>query len=197
MTIKEFLFGNSKKYGTLSYKVSYFFKYKLPFSKKWNKFHNPLYHWWKVRKYFKRPKCHKQIFGKIGWFYGLPYRNDYYNRFVDIRFSALGWKDKYNSPRHEWDPYIAITLFRKWQICWVFNWISPKDGHSGTRNMATWEAILDYIYYDFTLKEVVNNNVWSSCFKKQGEKEITIVENLTSLGKQVIHKSTDDIKYKE
>ena len=54
----------------------------------------------------------------------------------------VGWKSKYDSPRWEYNPYIAIILFRKWAISWTIGW---KDY---MQNLATWEAILDYNYYD-------------------------------------------------
>ena len=81
MTIKEYLF--SKKYGSLRYKLSYFFNYKLPFNDGWNRYKNPLYHWWKARKYFKRPKCHFYK-GKITWFFGFPIKKEYLNKIIDI-----------------------------------------------------------------------------------------------------------------
>lgn len=121
MNFKEFMF--SKKYGSLRYKLSYFFHSKIPFiSKGWNEYNNPWYVWWKCRKYFKKPKWRLFNCGKIEWFFGLPCRHDYYNRILDIKFSSLGWKDKYNSPRHEWDPYINIVFLRKWQIFWIFTY---------------------------------------------------------------------------
>lgn len=173
MTIKEFLFGNSKKYGTLSYRVSHFLKYKLPFSKGWNKLHNPLYHWWKVRKDFKRPRAHFIASKNPIWFYGFPIRSDYLNRVIDIRFKALGWKDKYNSPRHEWDPYISILLFRKYHLLWTFNWTDPLDYSSSS--MATWEAILDMLYYGKSLEEVKSMHVW---VRVSSGKRSTIIPNL-------------------
>ena len=171
MTIKDFLF--SKKYNSLPYRVNYFFKYKIPFSNGWNEYHNPLYIWWKVRKYFKRPKAHFH-FGKPEWFFGFPIREDYINPVIDIRFSSLGWKSKYNSPRHEWDPYISITFFRKYRLLWLFNFITENNSEESTRSMATWEAILDYLYFDKSLEWVRNNHVWLNNDKS----EITINKNL-------------------
>lgn len=121
MNLKEYLF--SKKYGSLRYWVSYFFHSKIPFiSPGWNEYKNPWYHWWKAREYFKRPEAHF-LFRKRFWTFGLPARRDYYNPVVDIGFHALGWKDKWDSPRHEWDPMIYITFFRTWHLLWIFNWV--------------------------------------------------------------------------
>lgn len=175
MTLKEKLF--SKKYGSLYSRLLYFFKHKIPFvSKLWNQYHNPWYYWWKARKYFKRPKAHFHI-GKIEWFFGFPCRKDYLNSIIDFRMSGLGWKDKWNSPRHEWDPYIAITFFRKWWIIWVFNWIDKNDKYSHTRSMATWEALLDFIYYKKSISKCIKHHIWNSCPDKDAEK-ITIESNL-------------------
>ena len=69
----------------------------------WNEYHNPFYIWWKCRKYFKFPNI-KIHTGGLTWFFGYPICKEYLNKFIDFRMSALGWKDKYNSPRHEWDP---------------------------------------------------------------------------------------------
>lgn len=86
------------------------FHSKIPFlSPGWNEYRNPWYHWWKARKYFKRPKAHF-LFRKNFWTFGLPIRRDYYSPVIDIGFHALGWKDKWDSPRHEWDPMICITF---------------------------------------------------------------------------------------
>lgn len=117
MNLKEYLF--SKKYGSLRYRVSYFFHSKIPFiSPGWNEYRNPWYYWWKAREYFKRPKAHF-LFRKRFWTFGLPIRRDYYNPVIDIGFHALGWKDKWDSPRHEWDPMICIT-FSELGICYGY-----------------------------------------------------------------------------
>lgn len=172
MILKEKLF--SKKYGSLYYRLSYFFKHKIPFTKSWNEYHNPWYHWWKARKYFKKPKCHLHK-GKLTWFFGFPCDKKYLNSILDIRFSSLGWKDKYNSPRHEWDPYISIVFFRKYQLLWIFNWINKKDKFSDTRSMATWESILDYIYYNESIEHCKKTHIWNNINTSE---KITIDSNL-------------------
>lgn len=181
MNLKEYLF--SKKYRSLRYRVSYFFHSKIPFiSPGWNEYRNPWYHWWKAREYFKRPKAHF-LFRKRFWTFGLPIRRDYYNPVIDIGFHALGWKDKWDSPRHEWDPMICITFFRTWHLLWIFNWAVKEEKNSFTRSMATWEAILDYSRYNKSIDQVVDNHVWS--YEENGEKKyITIIPNMTRKGLQ-------------
>lgn len=124
-----------------------------------NEYRNPLYYWWKVRKIFKRPKCHF-IYGKNIWFFGMYIRKEYYNPIIHIKFQGLGWKWKYDQVRHEWDPYIQICFFRKWHLIWIFNWVDPKDKNSSIRSLATWEAILDYLYNNKSLKYCIDNHVW-------------------------------------
>lgn len=179
MYFKEYLFG--RKYGSLRYWVSYFFHSKIPFiSPGWNEYKNPWYHWWEVREYFKRPKAHF-LFRKKFWTFGLPARRDYYNPVIDIGFHALGWKDKWDSPRHEWDPMICITFFRTWHLLWIFNWAVKEEKNSITKSMATWEAILDYSYYNKTIDQAIDNHVWS--YEEDGEKKyITIISNMTKKG---------------
>lgn len=144
--------------------------------KLFNEYRNPFYHWWKVRKIFKMPKCHLYI-GKQTWFFGLCIRDEYYNPIISIKTSALGWKWKYDEVRHEWDPYIQIRLFRKWDIIFIFNWIEKNDPYSNTRSMATWEAILDYIYNKYPLEKCINNHIWSTSTDKSS-KDITIHNNI-------------------
>lgn len=189
MNVKEYL--TSKKYGSLHYKLSYFFHSKIPFlSPGWNEYRNPWYHWWKARKYFKRPKAHF-LFRKNFWTFGLPIRRDYYSPVIDIGFHALGWKDKWDSPRHEWDPMICITFFRTWHLLWIFNWATKHKKDSITGSMATWEAILDYTRYDKSLSYVVDNHIWLY----DGEKvHISIVPNMTREG---LNKYSDESKHTE
>lgn len=138
-----------------------------------NQYYNPFYYYWKVRKIFKRPKAHL-IIKKNLWFFGLPIRKDYYNKFINISSSGLGWKWKYDEVRHEWDPYIQICLFRKYHIVWIFNWTSKHDiSNSSIVSMATWEAILDYLYRHKTIQECIEQNTWAS-----DNKVLTIKENI-------------------
>lgn len=138
-----------------------------------NEYNNPFMPYWKVRKIFKRPKCHF-MYGTQIWFFGLILRQ-YLNPIFSFRTSALGWKWKYDEVRHEWDPYIYICLFRKYQFIWVFNWVDKNDKDSGVRSMATWEAILDYLYNNKTIEQVVNEHQWGSLV---GAPTITINNNL-------------------
>lgn len=148
MKLKEFIF--SKKYGSLYYRLSYFLYSKIPFiSKGWNEYHNPLYHWWKVRKYFKFPK--------VSFYFRKNYTylkiKKFYNSILCIQFSALGWKNKYNQPRFMWNPFIKIILFKKYNLLWIFYW--EKDY---IYNSMVWEYIIKLIYYDTTIENIKKYN---------------------------------------
>lgn len=140
----------------------------------WNEYHNPFNPYWKVRKIFKRPKCHFMCGTKI-WFFGLILRQ-HLNPIIAFHTSSLGWKWKYEEVRHEWDPYIYICLFRKYQFIWIFNWVNKKDEDSTVRSMATWEAILDYLYNNKTLDQVVEEHQWGN--KLPVTYYITVKENI-------------------
>lgn len=142
-----------------------------------NEYDNPFMPWWKVRKIFKKPKVHLYI-GKKTWFFGLPIRDEYYNRIISIHTSSLGWKYKYDEVRHEWDPYIHIRLFGKWDLIWVFNYIDKNNLESSVRNIATWEAMLDYLYNNKTIEQCKDYHIWGKEIGNPNSKEITIDSNI-------------------
>ena len=112
---------------------------------------NPFKTWWKARKYFKKPsiKCH---FGLLK--YSFPYANrDYIGKIIDISIQDIMWKDKYNSPRHERNPYVWICLFRlfRFEISTRINALT-ETGKVEDRSTFYWEYLLDYLYYSKSLK---------------------------------------------
>ena len=112
---------------------------------------NPFKTWWKARKYFKRPsfKCY---FGLLK--YSFPYANrDYIGKIIDISIQDVMWKDKYNSPRHERNPYVWICLFRlfRFEISTRINALT-ETGKVEDRSTFYWEYLLDYLYYSKSLK---------------------------------------------
>ena len=112
---------------------------------------NPFKTWWKARKYFKKPsiKCH---FGLLK--YSFPYANrDYIGKIIDISIQDVMWKDKYNSPRHERNPYVWICLFRlfRFEIDTRINALT-ETGKVEDRSTFYWEYLLDYLYYSKSLK---------------------------------------------
>ena len=63
------------------------------------------------------------------------------------------WKDKYNSPRHERNPYVWICLFRlfRFEIGTRINALT-ETGKVEDRSTFYWEYLLDYLYYSKSLK---------------------------------------------
>ena len=115
----------------------------------WWSYHFPYYDWWKVRNKIIRPHIHYNGFKtySTGWFFGLPVCTSYLNPIISIQTSNVGWKTKYNMVRWEWNPFIAIILFRKWIFSWTICW--SKDY---CKNLRIWETILEHIYYNTPLK---------------------------------------------
>ena len=124
----------------LNYKASYNF---------------PYYDWWKCRKWIKRPHIHFSGVGKWRkvWRYGMPM--GYHNPILSVKSSNVGWKDKYDSPCFEYNPYIYILIFRKWAIVWTIGW-----NRDYVENLTTWEAILAHNYYNEDIKEFAKHHYW-------------------------------------
>lgn len=112
---------------------------------------NPFATWWKARKYFKRPSL-KFHFGLLK--YSFPYAHRrYIGKIIDISIQDVCWKDKYNSPRHERNPYLWICLFRL--IRFEIGTYIPELTETGKYedgSMYYWEYMLDYLYYSKTLE---------------------------------------------
>lgn len=96
---------------------------------------------WAKEKYSNMPMVRrsKNFIVKI-------FGNEYYVRvgrpWAVVR-NELGWKDKYNSPRYEWEPSFQVWFF-KWQFC--IHWTAPEV--EGTRHPDLYfEMILWYLKY--------------------------------------------------
>lgn len=164
-------------------------------------YNNPYYYWWKVRKFWKIPKLHLAHIGKITWFYGLPCRYDYYNRIFDVRLSGLGWKDKDDSPRFEWDPYLCFTFFRKWQIIFIWNfcrYFMKKEDPTYYRlsSEQTWETILYMTNYDKNIADACHSVGFYKPYERCDDpdyyippKSITMFRNLSGYGWEQYYKT--------
>jgi hypothetical protein len=74
--------------------------------------------------------------------------NNYYvtwGKPFSIKFTELGWKDKYNFPRFEWVPQFVIHFFGL-QFCkW---WVAPKlEGQKWPDNDKYYEMMLWFVKY--------------------------------------------------
>jgi len=75
--------------------------------------------------------------------------------FVQIMFHDVGWKDKYDTPRFEYHPYIWIHIY-KWNFVWYWDLpdtigYNPKTDHIDDY----WEQALWYLYYTNTISQVL------------------------------------------
>lgn len=105
---------------------------------------NPLKTYNKVKEIFKPLTC-KIDFGKLQQVGGFPVYTNHVSKILDIRVFDVQWKDKFNSPRHEHNPCINITLFRRWKMLITWNFI---DFNGEDHSMEYWETILSWMYYD-------------------------------------------------
>lgn len=103
---------------------------------------NPLKTYKKIKKYFLPLKVKIEInFGKSNK-----------AKILEINSFDLMWKDKYNSPRHEYNPKIFISIFNFIHI--YINYIVNDDS---INDMVYWETALYWLYYNNTLEEAIKN----------------------------------------
>jgi len=79
----------------------------------------------------------KWYFGNVSM--GVPYflpKNNWFK----FNYVSLGWKTKYDSFRHEWDPRFSLVILKKQIVIFVL----PKTDCSSSTMY--WEAWLDYKY---------------------------------------------------
>ena len=88
--------------------------------------------------YPRRVKTFSEVYDeKIKSSYAVPKK-------IGFDFVDLGWKTKYDSYRHEWNPIWSFVFF-KWQIALIF---TPKH------DMHYWEC---WLYYDRETKHVAKS----------------------------------------
>lgn len=94
-------------------------------------------------------KCIPYIFfGRSGELTMFPISTKCIGSLFDIHAFRLMWKDKYNSPRYEYFPFINITFLHKWQIS--IQWIINTSKYSGYLQYQDewWERFLRNKYYN-------------------------------------------------
>ena len=180
-------------------------------------FGNPLKTWWKARKYFKCPKIRLKVYFYKNYMYNFPYASyNYLGRIIDIDAHDVFWKDKYNSPRHEVNPVIFISLFRHISIWVTFNMHYIDElGNKQNGDTYYWEYLLSYLYYNDEHKDLLHplldSGAWTSDSKiwytiaKYGKAEdgsedeikkfrIVVPTQLISLNKRGLEKLQEEIK---
>lgn len=114
---------------------------------------------------FKRPPI---IFEakRYRWTWGDPIKWDEHSGSMQlgIGFTPLGWKDKYDSPRFEWQPNISLKIFR-WCFRLIFTW-NYKDKYLLGDDIY-YEALLDVKLYKHTLLQAYRNNQWDTANSKK------------------------------
>jgi hypothetical protein len=108
---------------------------------------NPLKTWWKAREYFKRPKMSFMFFNDI--YRCCPYASiKNVGKIIDIQIHDVGWKDKWDTPRHERSPYIWICFFKRFGISIGFHiYYHNEFGLIENGDMEYWEYLLKWLYY--------------------------------------------------
>lgn len=115
---------------------------------------NPLKTYNLVKKYFR------DIKPKFQWKFGKSRKA----KILEINAFDLTWKDKWNSPRHEYNPRIFFSLFN-----YIHLYVEWTLGDS-MEDMVYWEAILDWMYYGKSLQEACTNG-WCQYNKELDEYE--------------------------
>ena len=105
---------------------------------------NPLKTYNKIKKYFKPLKAKVYIGKTLGSF----------AKILDIMCWDVCWKSKWGSPRHERDPYFKIVLFNTWEFRITWSYI---DDFGENESMEYWEAALNYLYFNKTLQQAVED----------------------------------------
>lgn len=129
------------------------------FAKSWIYIHiiNPLKVWCSVKDIFKFPKVN------ILWGSNVKTDNIFINykykhrKILSINCKDVGYKMKWDEPRHEHNPYICIDIFNKYRILIEFK--SPSDL---LEDFMYWEIILEYLLlYNKDLIKTKENFGWT------------------------------------
>jgi len=100
----------------------------------------------KLKGVFKPLKCYFKI--KISDYAPYPILWCPKPSFIQIISRDVGWKDKYDTPRFEYCPYIWIHIYK---LNWVWYWGLPL--HQNHREDEYWEQALWYLYYTKTISQ--------------------------------------------
>lgn len=110
----------------------------------WINLKNPFKTYNKIKKYFKSLK--PQFY--IGRTWG------YNSRILDIVCCDVCWKSKWDSPRHEWDPYFKLALFNTFEFRITWSYINSSGDNE---SMEYWESALNWIYFNKDLQSSVED----------------------------------------
>lgn len=128
---------------------------------------NPLKTWWKVRKYFRKPKMSIHFFKDI-YHSVCPYASlENVAPWVEVRCVPEHVKLKEYDWSHESDPYIWVCFFRKFgfRIDWKITY-KDKTGRKHDGGTEYWEYLYECLYDKRDLYDVPE---WTSYHPENGE----------------------------
>ena len=64
------------------------------------------------------------------------------------------WKSKWDSPRHEWDPYFKLALFNLFEFRITWSYINSSGDNE---SMEYWESALNWLYFNKDLQSSVED----------------------------------------
>ena len=153
---------------------------------------NPLKTWSSVKEVFKFPKvnilCGSNVkTGNILIDYKYPHR-----KILNINCQDIGYKMKWDDPRHEHNPYICIDIFNKFRF--IIEFKSPTDLMD---DFMYWEIILEYILlYNKNIKITQESFGWCKYIIDNEGNRIAIPywtdKILTEKGKQLLYGTEDN-----
>jgi hypothetical protein len=167
---------------------------------------DPLRTWKKAKKYFKKPSLSFHFFTNP--IYDCPFANlRNMSKILEVWSSDVWWKDKYDSPRFEGNPFIYVCFFKSIGFSICFNVIYIDElGRNKDCSMLYWEYLLDFVYYNRPLSDISTWTFQSRIHKEyiQGKAEdgsedsyvpmqLAIPTQLFALNKQGLKKLTDSI----
>lgn len=100
------------------------------------------------------------------------------------------WKDKWNSPRHEWNPRIMISLFN-----YIHLYVDFTLDDGGITDMVYWEAILDFIYYGKSLQDACTTGWTDFNEETQSYEKMTFVMLKEPYQSQYMNNELTNIHY--
>ena len=141
---------------------------------------NPLKTYNKIKKYFLPLKP------KFSWSFGKGNKA----KILDIKSFDVFWKDKWDSPRHEYNPRIMISLFN-----YIHFYIDFTLDRGGMIDMVYWEAILDFIYYGKNLQDACTTGWTDFNEETQSYEKMTFVMLKESYQNQYMNNELTNIHY--
>lgn len=130
---------------------------------------NPLKTYNKIKNYFK-PLTRSTQFCKVYLGSGYPLLYQKYGKILDIRAYDVVWKDKWNDPRHEYNPCVNIVFFNKWKIFIQWSFKEYDKGKLEDHSCEYWEAALSWLYYKKDLYSSVKENTGWYNYDSDGNK---------------------------